>query len=649
MGFTAGKNSLNTAVAGAAQTQISVTATDRFELNDPVFVDWRTGAIVNQNAMIAAPALNAGPALATFSATEFPATGTTCSNSVVLPDGSLVVLVGMVNTSTNLAALSIHKYSAKGVLLTKTVVEQAVSGNSSYCPSYLSLAMLSNGNIVACYTTAASVIGNWAIFNQNLQLQYNGKIPSEGQASHTLYLQPLINGGFIALHNRGIYSVSAAGVPANVLALNLYSISSAYQDELANNALTQDTHQSSTLINLQPAKLADGGYGFILPTMTGITYCKVKPDGTLGTSNILANWGSQSLGAAKFAVLTGGDIAWAVTTQATMGFWGIVSPEGMVIKASTQLGAATLSNFQLMPDASNRAVIMYYDSSATQLRYFTATGTDVATFPRAAGITWLGGGFGSAFKLSTGTLLIGGSTASGGYIYNYVFVRLDGTLKTGELAGFKQGYNSLSLGGMVVNDTVYGMAIAGNDNSISMPDQIVFSFSSAGVLSTNAQFVGAQLFVKGYVRLQLDITGKFMHAITGIGRDASTATMISTIELSTLSLRQTYQVSYNLQAVRIRSYAQGLLFLDTTAGNTSNFAAASQPLFGVFVKARATTLLGVAAAPAEPGEQLPVNTKGVYAASSSWRLAAQSFDQSANNPPGNAGFLNNGVINLKGL
>ncbi|WFS02768.1 hypothetical protein [Rhizobium tumorigenes] len=69
----------------------------------------------------------------------------------------------------------------------------------------------------------------------------------------------------------------------------------------------------------------------------------------------------------------------------------------------------------------------------------------------------------------------------------------------------------------------------------------------------------------------------------------------------------------------------------------------------MFIKNKATVLLGVAAAACVAGGQLVVNTQGIYNCSPSWATTVATFDHSSNSPPGNKGWVDNGLISLKGL
>lgn len=634
--------------SSGASTQLTVSASDEFELNDPVFMDWRTGAITNLNTTPVVPALTAGPATVAFASAEYVSQGYCSANAITLADGSLVTVVSNQNNTgqqTNDAQLMIHKYSAKGLLIGKSLVTNRGVASTI---SPLCIVLLSNGNIAVAYSYVYSDLtsGLWAIFSPTLQLLSAGAL-----SGSNFHLQATNNGGFLSLNGGGIDFVSSNGVVTNRIA-NAFATGTylGTQDELNGSAVTFENSACPGLVNYQPAQISGGGFGYFFATSTALLYVQFNADGSQrNTTTSLQTWSNQITYVVKFAVSTTGSIAWLVSS-ASVGYYGVISDTGVAVKLSTALAIAGSSPSLLMPDAGGGFVAFYPITGGWGVHCLTSVGATLAGFPLMAAAGAVTNVPAVTLKLSTGTVLIS-QLAAASYTYVYAFITLAGVVKTGVLYNFVSGAGQTTTA-MVVNDTVYGAMTSGGGGGSALrgvPELVAFSINNAGVaVAAPSTWSAALSIAAGSLRIAMDPSAKLMYVVAG---GLASTSLVGSYDLASLTLRQTYQTDRTLIKARIRSMGQGLLFLDSTDGpNTSGFKSnTTPPTFAVFIKAKSTVLLGVAAAKAAKGDPLLVNTKGVFAVSDPWAFAASTFDQTANNPPGNSGYINSRVINLKGF
>ncbi len=640
--------------SGGLQTQVALKASDVFALKDPVFADWKTGECLNLNSMVTGPALAAGPALSTFTAAEgtYLNNSNSTANAMRLPDGSMLVLVAALDGAAQAAYYTLRKYSVKGVLLTSMLLASHIPGNGSTMPmpTGLCLALLDNGNYAVSYAYQFNSMTNWAIISPNMQLLFTGTTTT--QSTGGFHLQPVTGGGFLLSYSKGLNLISAAGVVSSVFAIDTSGYSLGLQDELLCDGLKADTPQNATLLNYQPVILPAGGYGYFFSSATGYSFHKVSAAGALVTSVVLASWGAQAFYGGRAALsATTGNIAWVCNSTNAGGFYGVISQDGAVVKASASAGIKQYStSMRLLADAAGGFVLCTWDGAVWNVRCMSATGIDLAGFPKVLlnGASIIMAERTHVMSLSTGTLFLAGIGADP-YGISYAWISTAGVIKTGLLYSFKNAGNSaMVFNATVINDTVYGFCATGAAQGGGVPDLVMFTVSNTGEVVRAPYFLGSVVYYES-LKIALDYTGKYLYVAFGLGNQTPGTSMVATFDLSNLSLVQTYTIPFAIQNCRVRAYSQGLYFFDHSAVNTSQFPKATPPTFGVFVKPRSTTLVGVAATPAAKGDVFPVESKGLFSLSDAWKSVAQTFDQSVSNPPGNSGSINNSLINLKGF
>lgn len=615
----------------AAGTQVAVTATDAFNANDPVFIDWKSGGIHNFNSVIAAAALTAGPSTTYYTADQSDSTFAT-STSVTLADGSLIVLMASRNAS-NQYKMTARKYTAKGALLASNIIE-AASANTLL---NLRACVLSNGNIAIGYLFNSSS-GKWIILNPQMQPLYSG---TSGAA--TMYhIQETNNGGFLILHANGIQFISATGSSSNVYSGSVNT--PGIQDELNDNALTSDNVRSATLTNYAPVGISGGGYGFIFASNVGVFYVQVNADGTArGAVATLVSYGSQSVAYCRYARNAAtGNICWAEELQSNIGNYGIVADDGTIVKASASLNIVTSGGAQYLKVISDSASgFMIFGSDATPqwtAYYMSATGVAKTGYPKVLGSQTHSTDVWRLLRLSTGIVFLCPPTAATLYQMNYYFFTpaSTGTETTQTLYAFGNGNSFMTASALVTGDKVYGVVTTGAAPGVAA-DQVIFSIDNTGAKLVSPCYTGFQYGSATVPRLTLDASGVTFNTI---GSNA-TQTLITTYDIN-LNLIQSYTISDVFWNAHIISSGYQTRYCDVGY----NFVTATPAKGIAFVKQKSTVLLGVAASTVAAGQRLVVNTKGLY--TGSW-ASAQSFDHSSNNPPGNKGWINNGIISLTGF
>jgi hypothetical protein len=611
-----------------AGTQVTVTATDAFDINDPVFIDWKTGTINDLDGILAAAALTAGPATTYFTASDHSASTFASSTSVTLADGSIVIVLISRDAANNYQMVA-NKYSQKGVLLAKSVLR----ATGAVTLGNLVAILLSNGNIAVSWISA-STTGIWAILSPSLQTLYTGSTT----AAIVFHLQATNNGGVVILNSAGIDTVTSAGVKTTTVAAT--QISPATSDEINNKAITADSSGCYSLTNYRPADISTGGFGYIYYNSTGVYYSQINADGTLrGTLSTLQSWGSQGIASAKYAVSSTGNIMWALSLTLSVGYYGVVGDNGSIAKAgalmTSQIGNG--GSIQLVSDANGGFVLITNNATNWNIRYTSSAGVDVATFPKVLAPYVNAYGV-KTIKLSTGIVF---SCSGTSYDVKYSFIDLVGTflVNNATLYAFGGGASAQALSAFVMGDTMYGISTAGNGGAV---DMVVFAITNAGVLTLATAVLGLSLVPTNPLRLALDQSNQYIHTIAS----GTSQTVVSTFDLS-LNQLQSYTITNVFANAHIRNFGYGFLFCDI--GGSGGFSTATPANAAAFVKNKSTVLLGVASGPVAAGGQLTVNTKGLFPAPASWKTAAQSFDHSSNNPPGNKGHINNGVIALTGF
>ncbi|GEM_PF-2122674 len=636
--YISGDGAATSGASVSGATQVTVTASDAFAAGDPVFVDWKTGSINNLNGMFsAAAALTAGPATVYYTAADHATSTFAGSTAVTLADGATVLFVASRDAANNRKLIA-YKYSAKGALLAKNQLATQTSSIGA-----LIAAVLSNGNIALGYLSA-SASGVWLIIGPTMQIITSGVSAGASQR----HIQPTSNGGFILVHSSGISFISAAGAVTDIIAST--STDLAISDEVNGDQLTHDTPACQGLINYRPAAISAGGYGYIGYNTTEAYYVAVNADGSLRSGPVTLQSGMGGLADVKYAVSSTGAIMWAASSNLGTGYYGVITDAGVTVKAATALtGIANNGSsggyLRLVSDTAGGFVLIGGDNtSGTQAWSILCTssaGAAVAGFPKALISGCQFPRFAIA-RLSTGTVCV--YPAAGSYGLRYTFVNLAGTFAVhgASIYSFGGGASDEAISLLTLNDTVYGVATAGAGGAA---DAIIFYIVTTGALAVATCGLGISPVPTKMLRMLPDPVETGIHVVGS----SATQTVVATYGLS-LDQGSVYTIANVLADAHIRRYGYGLLFCDTggTGGSSNSFVTATPANAAAFVKAKPTVLLGVAAADVAAGGQLAVNTQGTYTCLN-WRTAGQNFDHSANNPAGNAGSVNNGVIHLKGL
>jgi hypothetical protein len=650
-------------------TQVRAVAPERFDAGELVFMDWKTSDLKNLSGVPAAAALGAGPQSTLLTHVDFPTgvagSGLCSANGLVLDDGSLVIFSGATsaNGSPQWSMMTAFKYSPKGVLLSKTLMS-ALKGDATSLVSLVTCVVLSNGNIAASCTSYGAA--RWWIFSPSLQIIATGQSSGGTSGFGIQHLQPLNNGGFAAFGPGGIDTVSADGVLVNTVAIAQGYL--AWQDEQNCNITNADVPQSVGVggvgpRNYAPAKISNGGFGYVYWVANTVCYAQINADGTKRAEPLLLSALTGTPGSYfKFAVSTAGNICYAVTGVTAAGVYGVVSEAGVILKASTALANASRAcPVYVVADAAGGFAVVVnssVDSAAGSmyLKALTAAGAD-------SGATKLLGA--SAYdrtvvlRLSTGTVVLWGN-AQGNYTYQYALVTPAGVVKSGVLYNFGGGNSWQAAAAFVKDDKVYGALTSGASLGSGIPELVSFSITNAAVVTTQQYYLGvtnaggSSSYVA--VRIVLDYTGRYMHVFYGTTQGVA----IVVVELSSLYMMNVYLPAipgmangrFNALTTRLRSFGQAILAIDADRtfpyGDNVNGGAYTLNM-ALVLKPQPTVLLGVNLVAVEKGDQMAFGTKGVFAVSPAWKQTVVNFDQSANTPPGNAGSLNNGIINLKGL
>lgn len=609
-------------------TQVTITASEAFTQNDPVFIDWKTGDNVNLNLAPIAAALASGPSGAVL-ATDFPAATFRFGASAVGADGSLLVLAGASNFVSNITTSMImaYKFNAKGALLSKTSILPLIADKAA---GGLTAITLSNGNFAVAYAYGVSTTptqNNWVILSPALKVLYTGSIGGVYGLGPSLHMQPTTNGGFLNLTAQGVTFVSAAGVMTPIYRFDGNSYF-ATQTELNSNGQVQESSASSGLVNYQPVPLSGGGYGyFIASTTNGLLHVQVNADGTARGAAINLNSVAGTLPEVQVARSSTGNILWIVTTGNNAQY-GVISDSGAIVKASAALPVWT-ANYALgcIPDVNGNFLITAGASDSYKMLYLTSTGATLAG--SATTIYANSGSLGAFFnmsKLTTGTVVVFGVQ----YDFYSAFISLTGAVTVTPIWKSTVGASFSKSATMIANDTVYGFYTAG----ATLPEMVVFSVSNTGSVNITPTFLAVAIVGSELLRVILDPSGKWFYICTG--------NLVITFDITTLTMIQSYTASLTYSHVRF--FGNGLLY-----SNVASAYGRESTVSCGYLKLRPTVLLGVAANTVAAGEALVVNTKGMFTVSPAWKYAAQLFDQSANTPPGNAGYINNSVISLKGF
>jgi hypothetical protein len=605
-------------------------------------MDWKTGTTHNFNGLFATPALTAGPSTTSYTVPDNATSNYAGSAAVTLNDGSVFLLTASRNGSASNDLIG-YKYSSKGTLIAKVVLIGTATTNTI---GNLGAVLLSNGNIAITYSVSNTQAW-YSLITPGLQVLATGGVYS-GQA--TVYsMQPTNNGGVLFQHGNGISFVSSTGsiglLTANAAAVALVGLVDDYNNQ-SMLADSMSTPNYGVFVNNSPVTLANGaGFGYVYTISNTVYYTQVNADGTLGISQVTLGTMTGS-GQLKYAYspLTG-NILWAGIFQSTS-IYGIVNQNGTIVKSSATFSATghqySACLFTLCDAGGNFNILYSAVGGNWGYMRMSPTGTGITTNSNIG--TWGYSQRATAIKVSTGIILVfGGAQTS--YTYSYNYINLAGTVVVsgGLVYNFATGNGAQCHSLAVINDTVYGVCTAGAGGNT---DCAVFSITNAGVCTVLAATTGVTFVVTSAPRLLVDSSNQFFHVV---GSSAS-QTSITTYDLN-LNQLQSYTIANVLANAHIKNFGYGFLFCDFVgpSGSSNSFVSTTPGTAAIFVKNKATVLLGTAASNVSAGQPLIVNTKGLFPTSSSWKTAAATFDHSSNNPNGNKGWINNNMINLAGF
>jgi hypothetical protein len=605
----------------AGSTAVEVVATDAFSKGDLAFMDYQTNTINNLKNDLVSLALTAGPTAAAFGTGQAGATamqGTT----VDLPDGTFIVAAASIAGGTT-GTVTVTRYDLRGAILNRIVVETGVGGIGS-----LAMTLLTTGHIALTYTVSA-VGGIWNILSQSLQTVYRGS--SIGNGCH--YIQETNDGGFFGLHATGITKVNADGTTSTI-ALDVGT--PALQNESQDNQAMAYSTRCVSYENKKPISISSGGYGVVFCNSTSVNLVRLNADGTQrGATVILGTWASQLPASILAAQAANGNICWAATFTSNVGKYGIVADDGSIIKATTDfpvaLGSTGSQRAKLLANAAGDFLLTSADSSGTinlNALQMTSAGVNRATCPKTLA-PFSGNADHLALRLSTGIAHIFYSNV--GYNQKTVFVANDGTVgPVRSLWAFGGGNNYIKVSAIVFNDKIYGVATAGNGGNC---DMAIFTIDNTGAVDAVPQYTGVTIPMSGGSDatkpwVLMDPSNKYFNVVaTGI---------VATYDLNKKTI-QTYIGGSALGGVKCKARGYSIVMHQPLDGS----------IMGVsFLKIKSTVLLGVCADAAAADSKVTVNTKGLFFTP---YKANRTFDTSGNNPPGNSGFISNGLINLKGF
>jgi hypothetical protein len=646
---------LGAVASGGAQTQLTLTANAPFEVNELVFVDWKTGAAINLANTPVKSALATGPSFQTYLLDDFPgaAVNSVGGISQVGPDGSMYLLgSAYAGSGPYRRAIVLYKYSAKGVLLSKGTVFSTTGDSSSLLINTCAFALLSNGNILVTYVGSVnSTTLSYSILNSSMRTIFTGTIVgAAGSPAYAVsHIQATKTGGAILVTTSGIEHISAAGVASRPVVH--ISPAMAQHDHLKDQNLTNDVYLRPVVVKSG----ADGAFGYAYSSSAngyvGSFYAVIEADGTL--RGAVVSLSATASGQLRVAVSpTTNNIMWAGSTSP---YYGVITDAGAKLKDYTPItNLGTVTNaIRLTSDASGNFLLMTLNTTDFKwyLRYMTPAGADVMA---AFSIGSLNGNQPGLLplvaKLSTGTVYILPSTTGLSTCY-YAFVNIVGAVVTsGLLVNFGiSGSSGMNLTVTVYDDTVYG---AGTVASSGMPtDMSTFIISNVGAVILNGDPIGGvsgrTAFDVSYpMRAYVDESGDYLYVVGTTYGSSYVAVMVYDLSLNLLSYTMYTILNQALFiASTFRVYGQGLLATGAIGANESG----ATGVLGVYFKPKTTMLLGVAANSAAKGAPVTVNTKGIFPVAPGWRAAAQTFDSSANVPAGNAGTIGGGYINLKGF
>ncbi|MCA0214697.1 MAG: hypothetical protein LCH79_16155 [Proteobacteria bacterium] len=606
--------------------EVTVTADEQFVPQDLVFLDTKQFVTCNLNGMISSAALTAGPATALFATDQ--ASPDACSGlRLDMPDGDFVVFAAS-NDATNYKLIA-SRYSSAGGLLARNVIEgvqAATMGN-------ICATVLSNGNIALGYRKGST--GYWRLLGPTLTVLAGASV-----GSNVYYLQETNNGGFLMVATDTISFVSATGsVTSN--AISIESLSLAMQDELNDDQRKLYNTRCYSRTNYAPLAISDGGWMFVYQNPTGVQLLRFNSDGTVrGVVVTLWTYGSQTVGELRVARSgdVGGPICWVASLVSNAGSYGVVGDDGSIVKAQATLSAVASAGgarFKLLADTDGDFVIVGSDTTPGpwNILYTSSVGVAKATYPKQL-TTNTNNRPAKLLRLSTGLALV--CVPGAGYEFKLAWIQNGGGSNTvSSILNFNGGDSGVLSACMVVDDVVYGGCTAGVGGSA---DLALFTISNAGVVDTAPCFSGTSLSVSATdLSIGIEPSLNIIHVI-GNGQ-------INSFRLDKTFV-QTYLNAVTLGNAKFKFIKGGYFCHDSATGGAAGPGSATGTAVLV-VKLRPTILLGVSNDTASVGQPLMIKTKGVHA--TTYGSTAKSFDQSANDPPGQKGWINSRVVALGGF
>lgn len=656
----ASNQSINLSQDPGAITIPANAANDGFVVGDLIFSDVLNSSYINLNGCI--PAL----ALATGAGSQVlyqPAATTTNSTTATgarlkLDDGSgYIVAMAANNAVAGLWAVEVRRFDTQGKVIADIVLELRTGiGSSVVAPTNFCLTQLANGMLVLSDTGtdgAGSGSALW-VMSPLLNVLY-----STFTAAPINWLQELPNSKLAAFTTVSVIIIDCAttGFTTTTPITGLGDIT--YQTGAAayDHAADYNRRGANGNAALAPISISSGGFGVICRLGTSgpnwvYNYARINSDGTVRGSTVqLASFINHAVGTVTWArAPQSGNICWAERTTGSgdLGYYGVVSDSGTILKASTQLpaGMATIQqDINITVDSGGSFLIstLDYTSWVCKGLYVDAAGVTKSGWPKTLySVAGAGGDFVAFYTLSTMIVVLYSATVSNTnarVAYNTIL--LDGTVGTSKSFGPIQSATSGNAtpysAAAVKNDKIYGVATS--KSSGGAPAWGLFSIDSTGVCLASGTSVSTAAMgsdVAARPRVVFEPNGQnFLAILTGY------------LVVCSLTLEQRSSVQNSLLQGSFTRY-----FIDAYALHGFQCygpTASSSPGAGgcaFSIKYKPTTLVGVCSTAGAAGAQFSGKTKGVY---NTTFVGSQTFDQSAASPPGNVGSVNSGLVILKGL
>ena len=632
MGRSLNSGTLTTNGAGGATSSVvSITGTDAFTKGDPVFLDYSSGEVIKMNDVPAAAALAAGSTVV-FPVVSPLTTPTRGSTVLSLGDGSHIVFSNTWSSGASQGRFEVFKYSDQSRLLNATTVE-TFSGSHN-CEVIATL--LSTGNIGVVYSRASNSLG-WCILSPNTSILYSGTI---SVTSPNLFaIQATNEGGFVACGGYGIYRVTGTGVKSDIATNGGVNMTVAEVLTAGHDSSVRNRPEVSLKPNTSFFPISSGGYGLFYYFSNQVTYQRINADGSArGSTSVFTLSSGNRL---RVAVATGGNILWLYSRGGNTSQWGIVADDGTAVLAGAALSDCNTSypnSDACVADGNNCFLLTWMNAAGTALNinYVSATGTAKSTWPKTKTIhaarsrVVIGKTAGSLTVFSTidndYQIAYTSTDSSGTVLANNVRLPLIGATSGngvdtclsivssgGDLYGF---YGSSLVSTGAVSSTVFKVnGTTGVATSNTSADLLVSVFESSCFATSTEIVVCDAHFFRIY--------------------EKSTLTLKNTYQAS-CNVTESYPIKYALASKGIRLFSS-YFFLASSSNADAVFAV---------VKPYKTILLGVASTTSTAGGTVTIDTKGVFR--TTWN-AAQTYDQSGNNPIGNKGSTAGSVMTCLGL